>query len=289
MRLFMILKRAIIPLLAAAACMTSAHAQLPGLEKKIWLGYFAGYEGRDCLFGVSSKSDISLQLEPSKGKGSDGAGIVPHGSMSILVGIEEVIPNAKPSVRTIREESLETRDEPTDKLEKTVIRGKVTGDATFELTIERDRGNFIISNRLIDPGSLTKNEIRPVVVLLMKLLYPHDKEEEPSKAKVKEREKDRLDLKWTDGTRKKFSLSDEMDATLEAVNGPGISIAQIEAGGLIRDRKLTLTAPEGVSVIRAGNQMPQMLSRGMRFTAMPAPAKPGAKPGDTARLVINVR
>jgi hypothetical protein len=287
MSLFMLLKRAILPLLAAAACMTSAHAQLPSLEKNEWLGYFAGYEGRDCLFGVSSKAEISIQMVSSKGK--SGAGIVPHGSMSILVGIEEVIPNAKPSVRTIREESLETKDKPTEKLEKTVIRGKVTGDATFELTIERERGNFIISNRLIDPGSLTKNEIRPVVVLIMKDLYTHDKQGEPSKAKLKEREKDTLDLKWTDGTRKKFSFSDEMDATLETVNGPGISIAQIEAGGLIRGRQLTLTAADGVSVIRAGNQLRQLLSRGMRFTAMPAPAKPGGKPNDTARLVIGVR
>jgi hypothetical protein len=282
----MILKRAIVPLLAAAACMPSAHAQLPGLDDKIWLGYFAGYSSRDFLFGVGSNGEIRLQIESSKGKGT---GSIAASAMSILVGIEEDNPNAKPSVRTIREETLETTDEPTDKLQKTVIRGKVTGDASFELTIERERGNFIISNRLIDPGSLTKNPIRPVVVLQMKTLYTSADKGELSKAQIKEREKDTLELKWTDGTRKKFSLSDEMDATLEAVNGPGISIAQIEAGGLIRDRKLTLEAPAGVSVIRAGNQLPQMLNRGMRFTAMPAPAKPGGKPNDTARLVIGVR
>jgi hypothetical protein len=266
--------------------MPSAHAQLPGLDDKIWLGYFAGYSSRDFLFGVGSNGEIRLQIESSKGKGT---GSIAASAMSILVGIEEDNPNAKPSVRTIREETLETTDEPTDKLQKTVIRGKVTGDAGFELTIERDRGNFIISNRLIDPGSLTKNPIRPVVVLQMKTLYTSADKGELSKAQIKEREKDTLELKWTDGTRKKFSLSDEMDATLEAVNGPGISIAQIEAGGLIRDRKLTLEAPAGVSVIRAGNQLPQMLNRGMRFTAMPAPAKPGGKPNDTARLVIGVR
>ena len=96
-------------------------------------------------------------------------------------------------------------------------------------------------------------------------------------------------MKWTDGTRKKFSLSDEMDATLEAVNGPGISIAQIEAGGTHPGPQAHARSSGGVSVIRAGNQLPQMLNRGMRFTAMPAPAKPGGKPNDTARLVIGVR
>jgi hypothetical protein len=285
MNAFMILKRAIFPLLAAASCMASVHAQLPGLEDKIWLGYFAGYASRDFLLGVGSNGDIRLQIESPKGKSSG----IAASAMSILVGIEEDNPNAKPSVRTIREDTLETTDEPTAKLDKTVIRGKVTGDATFELTIERDRGNFIISNRLIDPGTLTKNPIRPVVVLQMRTLYSAADNGELSKAQIKEREKDTLELKWTDGTKKKFSLSDEMDANLEAVNGPGISIAQIEAGGIIRDRKLTLEAPTGVSVLKAGNQTPQMLSRGMRFTAMPAPAKPGAKPGDTARLVIGVR
>jgi hypothetical protein len=282
------MKHVISLLLIAAACMTSAHAQLPGLEEKIWLGYFAGYEGRDCLFGVSSKGEISIQLEPAKGKGSNGAGIGLAG-MSILVGIEEVVPNAKPSVRTIRPESLETEDEPTDKLKKTVIRGKVTGDATFELTIERNSGGFTISNRLIDAGTLTKNEIRPVVVMIMPLLYRYDKEDGPSKVQLKERAKDTLELKWTDGTRKKFSLMDEKDATTADFNGPGISIIEIEAGGMMRDRKMTLEAPVGVSVLRTGNSTPQMLNRGMRFTAMPAPAKPGGKPNDTARMVIGLR
>jgi hypothetical protein len=209
--------------------------------------------------------------------------------MSILVGIEEDKPNAKPSLRTIQANTLQTADEPSDKLEKTVIRGKVTGDARFELTLERDRGNFIISNRLLDAGSLKQDKIRPVVVFVMPLLYRHAKENELSRRNVRERNRDTLELKWTDGTRKKFPLRDEMDATSGAVNGPGIAIAQIEAGGLMRDRKLTLEAPVGVSVLRAGNQTPQMLNRGMRFTAMPASAQPGEKPKDTARLVISVR
>ena len=282
----MIALRPIFLLLAAAAFMTPVQAQLPGLEEKIWLGYFAGYADRDCLFGVSSRGEISIQLESEKG--SRGEGIGPS-ALKILVGIEEVVPNAKPSIRTIKAESLETSDEPTEKLEKTVIRGKVTGDASFELTIERNRGSFTISNRLVDAGTLTKNEIRPVVAFVMPLLYRHDKEDVLTKVQTKEREKDTLELKWTDGTRKKVSLLEEMDANTEKLNGPGIAIAQIEAGGLIKARKLTLEAPAGVSVIRAGNQTPQMLNRGMRFTAMPAPTKPGAKPGDTARLVIGVR
>lgn len=281
------MKNAVYLLVAAAACMMPIRAQLPSLENRVWLGYFAAHEGKDCLFGLSSRGEINIQFQSSRSK-SEG-GILPHASMSILVGIEEEKPNAKPSTRTIKVESLETKDDPTDKLEKTVIRAKVTGDATIELTIERDRSNFTISNRLIDPGSLTNNEIRPVVAFIIKSLYPSDAKGELSKAKKKERDNDTVDLKWTDGTRKNFSLSDEMDAKLAAVNGPGIAVAQLEAGGLIRNRKLTLTAPEGVSVIRASNQTPQMLSRGMRFTAVPAPVKPGAKPNDTARLVVSVR
>ena len=275
--------------MTAVACMTSARAELPSLDETIWLGYFAAHTGRDSLFGVSSKGVISLQLEPSKGKGSNGAGILPSAAMTINVGVEEDMPNGQPSVRTIREESLETKDAPTGKLEKTIIRGKVTGDATFELTIERDKGNIIISNRLTDPGTLTKNPIRPIVALNMKQLYPHDDGDEPSKTQMKEREKDNLELKWTDGKRKRFSLTDKMDAGTEAVNGPGISVAQVEAGGIIRDRRLTMTAPQGVSVLRVSNQTPQLLSEGLRFTAMPAPAKPGGKPNDTARLVISIR
>jgi hypothetical protein len=288
MHAFVIMKRAQLLLLAAAACITPAQAQLPSLEDNIWLGYFAGHTSKDFLFGVGSNGEIRLQLTSPKSKGGSGSGIAAS-AMIILVGVEEDKPGAKPAIRTLKEETLETKDKPTAKLQKTVIRGSVTGDATIELTVERVSGKIVISNRLIDPGTLTKNPIRPVVVLQMKSLYS-SAEGEPSKAQLKAREADQLELKWTDGTRKKISLTQEMDATLEAVNGPGIAIAELEAGGIIRDRKLMLEATEGVSVLRVGNQTPQMLNRGMRFTAMPAPAKPGGnKPNDTARLTLSVR
>ncbi len=241
MRVFMMIKPAISLLLAAAACITTARAKLPSLENRVWLGYFAAFEGRDYLFGISAEGELRIQPLATKGSGS-GDKNIGTASMPIQIGVEEDPPGARPSLRTIRVESLESADEPTDKLEKTVIRGKVTGDATFELTIERDRNNLTISNRLIDAGSLTKNPIRPVV-----------------------------------------------DATTADFNGPGISILEIEAGGLLRDRKLTLEAPAGVSVLRTGNSTPQMLSRGMRFTAVPAPGAPGGKPNDTARMVISLR
>ncbi len=285
---FMMIQRAISLLLAAAACITTARAKLPSLDNRVWLGYFAAYEGRDYLFGISAEGEIRIQPLATKGSGSSDKSIGTT-SMTIQIGVEEDAPNARPSVRTIRVESLESADEPTDKLEKTVIRGKVTGDATFELTIERNRNDITISNRLIDAGSLTKNPIRPVVAFNLPLLYRYDDAEGPSKAQLKLRAKDTLELKWTDGTRKKFSLMEEKDATTADFNGPGISMLEIEAGGLMRDRKLTLAAAEGVSVLRAGNSTPQMLSRGMRFTAMPAPAKPGGKPNDTARMIISLR
>lgn len=285
----MIAKHSLSLLLAAAAFIPSAKAELPSLDDKIWLGYFAGHSCRDCLLGVSTKCDISFQLEPEKVKGSNGAGILPHSCTSIIVGIEEDMPDGKPSIRTIRPESLETKDDPTSKLEKTVITGKVTGDAAFELTIERDRSSFILSNRLIDPGKLTKNPIRPVVSLRIPTIYQHDKDGEASKTQIKERKKDSLDVKWTDGKRKKLDLSDSMDASTKEVNGPGVSIAQVDAGGIIRGRKITAEAPEGVSILKIDNPASQPLNSGLRFTAIPAPAKPGAKPGDTARLVISVR
>lgn len=288
MRTRMIVKYVIPLLLAAAACMANLRAELPSLEKAIWRGYFAGYEGRICLFGVTAKGELNLQLQADTKKGNNGEGIGAS-PMNILIRIEELLPNAKPTTRTIQPDSLKTTDEPTDKLEKTVICGKVTGDASFELTIERERDTFTISNRLVDAGELTKNEIRPVVLLQMRQLYPYDGSPKLTKPEIRERTKDTLELKWTDGTQKKFSLIEEMDANSADVNGPGIAIAQIEAGGLIRDRKLTLEAPEGHSIIQISNSTPQMLSRGLRFSAMPAPAKPGGKPNDTARLIIRVR
>jgi hypothetical protein len=271
-------------LIAGMAC---SQAELPSLEKDIWLGYYAGYESKSCFFGITAKGEINLQLIPDNKKGSEsGIGASP---MNLYIRIEEILPNGKTTTRIIKPESLETTVEPTHKLDKTVIRGKVTGDASFEMTVERERDSFTISNRLIDAGSLTKNEIRPVVIFAMRQLYPYDETPEVTKSKTKERAKDTLDLKWTDGTKKKFSLIEEKDATLEEFNGPGIAVARLEGGGLLRARQLTLEAPAGVSMIQVSNSTPQMLSRGLRFSSMPAPSKPGAKPNDTARLVVSVR
>lgn len=288
MRARMLMKFFVYLILTASACVTSLYAQLPEIEKKPWLGYFVSYTGRDCLFGVSTQGDIDLQLEPAKRKDNEEKGIG-NTAMSILVGVEEEKSNTKPIFKKILPHTLQTKDTSTNKLEKTVISGKVSGEASFELTIEQEHGIFTISNRLIDAGNLTKNKIRPVVVLRMPLLYRYANENEISRAKTRERDRDTLNLKWTNGNKKKFSLRDELDANTEEVNGPGISMAQIDAGGLMRERKITLEAPQGVSVIRASNSSRQMLNRGMSFISMPAPAKPDEKPKDTARLVINVR
>jgi hypothetical protein len=268
--------RALAILSALSAAVQPAAAQLPGISHQPWLGYFAVSESRQCRLGITSQGQIKLQLEPSTG--APGIGL---SSMNIVASIEEVTPDGKTTVRKLNVSSLESEDSPTDKLEKTVIRGKVTGNAVFELTIEQVRGNFIISNRLLDSGAVTKNTIRPIVALHVPVIYQYSKGE-LSKPLQKQRAKDSLHLRWTDGNRKRFALVDEVDASSGEFNGPGIASAQIEAGGLIRDRKLILEVTDGESSMTAQNTKLQPLNAGLRFTARPAS-------GDTARLTLTIR
>lgn len=217
-----------------------SQAELGSLSKPPWIGYFAGYENARYRFGMTSLG--KFLLTPMVGRDQP---ISPFLAVDLQVGILETLPDGKTVMKQIQVESLESTSEATDELEKMVIRGKVTGDAAFETTIEQVRGVMSIGGRLVDPGTL-KNPLKFVVRATFPSIYRHSNpaDKRAEKAFLKKVEDDEIVLKWTDGTRKKISFHKEMLADTPEFNGPGIAEMEIEADAY-KGRNFIFTATEG--------------------------------------------
>jgi hypothetical protein len=226
-------------LMISASGIQLASAQLPALNEQPWLGYFTAFESKKFDFGMMSVGKIVLTPMGDKGNA------VSHAlAISIQIGIEEVLPDGKVTMKEIKPETLSSAEPATDELVKTVVKGKVTGDASFEVTLEQNRGVISMGGRVLDPGTL-KNPLRFAIRVRFPEAYkyssPKDKKEE--KAFEKKIEDDRIDMKWTDGKRKKQEFNVALEAASQDLNGPGIAAAEIEIGAY-KGKKFLFLASE---------------------------------------------
>lgn len=258
-----------------------ASAQLPALDHKPWLGHYAAVEHKRFNLGVTAQGKITLIP-----MGKSGKPVSQDLAIPILVGIEEMQPNGQYSLKAIQPATLESSSPATDKLENAVIRGKVTGDASFEVTLEQERGVISVGGRMLDPGKL-KAPSRFVVRVRFPSAYPHvrklrDKDDE--KAFQKKVEDDQIDLRWTDGKRKKQALDETVDASSKEINGPGIAVAEVEISSYQR-RKVLLTSSEN-SHLSLWNGGSAPLHEGFTFVWTPEAAK---DPEGKARLTLEFK
>ena len=269
-------------LFAAGAVLPRAEAQLSTLNEKPWLGYFAAYADKRFQITMDSKGAISLTPMTDKG-----APVSSKIAIDIEAGVEEVSPDGKIVLRRIKPESLTSAEAPNEDFEKFSVRGKVTGDAAFELNLEQDRGTIAIGGRVTDPGTLTKLPIRFVVRVRFPDIYPYEKvaDKQHDKTFLKKIEDDRLELKWTDGKRAKQGFDQMVEAASKELNGPGISAAQVEVAAY-KERRLLLMASTGSS-IGLWNAKTAPLHEGFTLSWLPPDAT--KDPKGEARLSIEVR
>lgn len=137
-----------------------AHAELPPLTEKPWLGYFVGLNDKKFQFGITSKGEAILY--PLKRDGT------PHSlfnPIKLHYEILETSPDGKVVSKQVREETLASEQPPSENPKDPVkITGKVTGDAAFEVTVAPERGGFSLSGKITDKGSLT-NPLQFVVTV----------------------------------------------------------------------------------------------------------------------------
>jgi hypothetical protein len=235
-------------LLASCMGIQSLPAELPALTETPWLGCFGVFKNRNYEITITSQGKIRLLPYNAKGQVLSSYIDIP-----ISVGIEEILPDGKFQALKILPETLESTDPATDKLRKAVIRGKVTGGAAFEATIEESRGAISIGGRVTDPGTETKNPLRFHVVTTIPYYSGGIEKDTPEKRKAYEAtvKSDYVETKWTDGKRHKEMFVTAVDASSPEINGPGIASAEIGIA-LFQTRKFLLSASSN-SAMRFAN------------------------------------
>jgi hypothetical protein len=244
-------------------------AELPTLQEKEWLGYFVGVEDKDFLFGVTTAGKSTLRVLDEKG-GSISSKL----AVALLFEVEEVLPDGRTSVRKILPASLESAQVATTEPKDVAIKGKVKGDAAFEVQVTEDRGVISVGGRLLDRGTLTKYPVRFSVSMKFPSVYLYGKvqaDKKKQKAFDEKIENDSVRLIWTDGKKTKLSTNEPLDAKSKEVNGPGISAAEIEFSPY-REKKFLVTASEGASLVMA-NEKAGPLSEGFTLTLVSDPVK----------------
>jgi hypothetical protein len=243
-------------------------AELPLITKKPWLGYFAGFANNRYQFGVSAQGEITLT--PLNDKGDPVAKSL---VIEISPVIEEVKPDGTVTIKRLRPDSLESAQEKTEKLEMIVVRGKVTGDAAFEVTISQDRGIISMGGRMTDPGTQAKFPLRFVIRTKFPDAYLRVKKGTKKEIETFETriEDDRLELKWSDGKRKKLSLIESMDASSKEINGSGINDLVAEFSSYKGKKIHFFSSPECAMTLSNAKKAP--LHEGFEIHWMPDPAK----------------
>lgn len=273
-------------MLLAAAGPQPAAAQLPALEQEPWRGHFAVHDGSRYQFTVSSVGEMRL-IPIVSGK--------PTGNRTVIKldpTVSEILPSGKSVTKKLIPDSLETSDAATDELVKTVFRGKVTGSASFEVTVEQKRGIILIGGRILDPGEL-KNPLRFSISTKIPNLYPNDRKDSDANQRQQKKEEkeladkmrsDRLTLKSADDNRFRQNLSDKADPAAEPWRGPGIAELELDSEAY-KGRKVQLTASPG-TLLKVACDASSPLYQGFSIEWAPDAAK---DPEDKARLAVQVR
>jgi hypothetical protein len=259
-----------------------AKADLPGLDDRTWVGYFQGLETKQFHFGLNTSGKALISPMGKKGD--------PIGSklgITIDFTIQETLPDGTIVTKNVQPESLTSEQSASTELKAVTFRGKVTGDASFEATLNNDRGKISLGGKLLEPGTL-KNPLRFAILVSFPNGYPYDleraagkKEEKAFADKIKS---DRLQLKWTSGKSVKPSLAEATDAASQEINGPGISALSLEMSSY-QGKKVEFFASDGSS-FTLSNGAGKPLHEGFKATWLADPAK---DPQGGARLIFEVK
>jgi hypothetical protein len=258
----------------------SATAQLPALSAEPWLGYFAGEQTSRCTFGISAEGEIFFTPAENATRANGGW------SFRLRPVIEEVTPEGKVIVRELVQESLKSAQPAANKIEKVVFTADVKGGGVLEVTVEQNRGNFLIGGRVIEPGP-SKNLKRFALIGRSPQFYAPYETSKANREKALEKkvEDETLDLKLLNGKVIKQPLLEPSDLASAEISGVGISEIGMEFQ-LYPGRKLILTASPN-SVFALGLEKgAKVFKRGFSLYWRPDPQKDAA---GTARMAITSR
>jgi hypothetical protein len=214
------------------------HAVLPQLKDEPWLGYFAVYQDSHFDFTVTGIGEVTLIP-----KNKDKEPMAIANCLRIDYGIEELKSDGTVVFKKIDEDSLESTQTATAKLQKVVIRGKTTGGAAFELVIEQSRGLVSMGGGIVDVGRLKKYPLRFVIRANIPNVYARTEIEDKQDKREfrKKTSKDSLFLKQRDGTRKTYATNARDDDSMKTIGLSEYIQADVELS-YFEGRKFTFIA-----------------------------------------------
>jgi hypothetical protein len=268
--------------LIGGAGIQPVSAELPGLGEKKWLGHFIGFENKKFEYGFTVQGRSLIRVI-----GAKDVPVIQKLAIQVDFLVEEILPDGKTYVRFIVPESLESAQAAGNDPKNVVIRGKVKGDAAFEVSVNEDHGVISLGGRLVDRGTLVKNPVRFSIRVKFPNAYPYAKkggDRKEAKAFAEVTKNDRIQLTWTDGKRVKLPTDKPADGGSKEVNGPGIASAQIEFSPYDR-KKVECTASEN-SLLTLSTEQAAPLHDGFSLTWVADPAK---DPEGRARLSLDVK
>jgi len=279
--------RALASLALAVSATLPARAQLPRLGEQPWIGYFAVHSSSRYIFSIDSFG--AMQIQPV----ASGEPISHKYFVKIIPNLQETLPSGKIVNKRLDTESLETSDASTDKLQKTTYRAKITGDASFEVTVEQQRDIIYLTGRPLESGTI-KNPLSLVFSIAIPDLYPgklepdgalSDREKKrEAKALANKLKGDRISLKWTDGKSLRRDTTEGADADPKDYNGPGIAGLELDCM-VFRKRKLLINASPGTEMTISKPESSEFY-KGFQVQWAVNPDK---DPDGKARLAIQMR
>jgi len=192
---------------ASVFFISTCFAQLPSLSDQEWANYFLAIETREFKFGITSKGEETFHPLNKSGKIQS-----VYTPVKFNIEILEIDPDGKTVSKQIREDSLETNDSAIlNPRIPVTYRGKVTGDAAFQVTFTPERDGFGVAGKITDQGDL-KHQLKLVVSIGFD---PYRKLSNPDKSELKTFEsrtrRDHLKVNVSFSEKDKFDLDEKVN------------------------------------------------------------------------------
>lgn len=184
---------------------TSARADLPTLTGPEVSGYFLASKDDQTFFGVTARAEGQVHPLDRKGKI-----LRPGNPITVDFRVIETRPTGELVRKPLDFSSLESEQPATEEPKKPMtFRGKVKGDATFEVTVTPERDGFSASGRVTGNGKLTKNPVHFGIDLLLEPFKNVKMETEEEKERFETMSKrDELKVVTAEGKREKFDIDE---------------------------------------------------------------------------------
>lgn len=263
-------------------------AQLPMIQKQPWLGYFAVADQSKFRFQIAAAGEVGLYVI------NKGGALIETYPITLQFLATETLPDGSVRDLPMKLDTLESTDSPTAQLKKTVLRGKLTeqatGQPTLEITLEATSGSILANARIIDKGAFDQNPLRPVIRTIFPAVYWNENSQKETwdKKQLKEFEKrigkDAITLNQLNGGEIELSCVDPVDTKSKEVSGSGITSAGVEISAY-QNRKIELLAAPNSSLSLV-NASPAPLHSGFCFQWSADAVK---DPNGKAKLAIMIK